>query len=54
MNEDGSRHYPEKPRAVYFFGTCQIDLWRPATALTESAGVSPASFIKSSNLDRFL
>ena len=33
MNESGSRHYPEKPQAVYLFGTCLIDLFCPEAGM---------------------
>jgi L-lactate dehydrogenase complex protein LldE len=33
MDANANRHYPEKPRAVYLFGTCLIDLFCPAAGM---------------------
>lgn len=33
MDDIGSRHYPEKPQAVYLFGTCLIDMFCPEAGM---------------------
>ncbi|MBL8397436.1 MAG: (Fe-S)-binding protein [Candidatus Accumulibacter sp.] len=44
MSETGERRYPEKPRQIYLFGTCLIDMFWPqagidAVSLLEREGI---------------
>ena len=45
MSDTGERHYPAKPKQVYFFGTCLIDMFCPqagldAVSLLEREGIA--------------